>query len=108
MTSVKELLIRAKNKIATEKTWTKGRIAADKFDVGCAAWDARAVCWCAIGALQAEAVAVICNGDLTAAEDALEAAAEELYKTNVAKVNDYKGLDAIHRVYDRAIAEVGE
>lgn len=119
MITVIDELIAAKALIATKATWTKKVFSRDAKGVGRPALSTEAVCWCAIGAVEkvkkdnhyaAELYAPVTPGDVIAGWRKsptwyLGAANSLLFiNKNVAKTNDTLGFDAVHAVYDLAIA----
>lgn len=101
--NVKENLIAARAKIADPKDWIRGSHAEDESGCSIAANSEKACKYCGVGAL----LAVSPPGHENLFEDsylALVASAEALYShTNVAKVNDVLGHEAILKIYDHAI-----
>ena len=97
---VADLLRRAKAKIPTPETWTRGEFARDLGGKVVGGASAHAVCWCAYGAIQAVA------HESTLREDAEDAIASQVPSGYVADFND--APETTHAdvlaAFDRAIA----
>lgn len=93
-----EILHRARGRIATHETWTKGASARNLSGRDVSGDDKEAVCWCAMGALWADGPSSSLIG-----APFLRASVDD---GNVAAFNDAAGTTHtdVLAVYDRAIA----
>lgn len=101
MSTTKEILIAAKAKIATRETWTQDATARDASGKPTYATDPNAVCWCALGAIQAVVDGIVSG---LMAYSALDRCADG----DAIDVNDYDGFEAVHAAFDRAIEEASK
>jgi hypothetical protein len=112
MTTAKNTLIKARALIADPERWTQHALARDAhglshpsahpqgnniFWEGLQGNDPQACAWCAIGALQH-----VKPSSLKALK-LLAIAADALYNTHIANVNDELGHTAVLAIYDHAI-----
>lgn len=101
MLTVKDILVAAKARIATEATWTRYVLARNAEGEQTRVDSDDACKFCAYGAVSA--VTLADDPLQAAAVRALRAAAETLYGEGVAYVNDRIGFAAVHHVFDLAI-----
>ena len=97
MTSA-DILRAARARIADPKNWTTNHFAKTRSGMHVFGDSPYAVCWCAIGALQAEG-----KGYCTAEGDLLHSASRELFGSDPEWINDNGDHPAVLRIYDRAI-----
>ncbi|AWI90247.1 hypothetical protein C0214_19495 [Methylobacterium sp. DM1] len=96
-----DILRAARARIEDPKNWTQGFFAKDQGGRLVASRDEYAVCWCALGAVIAEADYV---EERYSARFLFEASKKLFDEDDVTVVNDYLGHDAVLKIYDAAIA----
>ncbi len=104
--NAKEILIAARAKIQDRARWTQQAFARDENGDYVTSLSEHAVCWCALGAI--DAVSANCSIEArTAADNAVCIGARAVGAGgNVAAVNDFLGHSAVMDMFDIAIKEV--
>jgi hypothetical protein len=100
MDEVLSVLKRARERLAKPGAWTQGELARDASGYGVPGYSASAVCWCALGAVEAE----VGSGATSFIDDELEKSSPHFC---VAEFND--SADSVEQVldlFDRAIARL--
>lgn len=95
-----DILRAARARIEDPKNWTQGDFAKLADGRGATSYDPDAVCWCAIGAVRAEAGL----RDEVVERYLVDAAQNHFSRRSPAMVNDCIGHDAVLQMYDAAIA----
>lgn len=96
-----DILRAARARIEDPKNWTTGQFARNAKGDPVSCYSKKAVCWCAIGAVNAERT----DGSERRALDFLYDASERLYgNLDVSIINDDGDHAAVLRVFDAAIA----
>ncbi|MCJ2067825.1 hypothetical protein MKK75_03210 [Methylobacterium sp. J-030] len=98
MTTAGGYLRAARDTLTDPAHWTKEAYARDRRGAAVASNSPEAVCWCAYGALER-----LGTGEIVDAREYLRVAADDLFKSPPAGVNDHIGHAAVLRMYDRAI-----
>lgn len=108
MKTTKQILQDARKLISDPSNWTKESNARDRS--GLVVWfdDAKAVCWCANGAIRLQLKDRYNKDDYLKAVEAMTDAAIELYGIGMINVNDILGHQQILNVFDLAIKRQGE
>jgi hypothetical protein len=101
MATSAEILKAARARIADPKNWTQEHYARTDKGRPVGSNEAGAVCWCAIGALNAE-LGANASGEESAFK-MLWNASGELFRMGPHMVNDDLGHSAVLKIYDRAI-----
>lgn len=104
--NVKEQLIAAKALIATREAWTQGTSARDSLGHAVDPRSPDATCWCAMGAIEKATGEYCKNG--RGAYGALLHTGGFASVIGVSGVNDDLGFDAVHELFDAAIAAQDE
>lgn len=93
-----EQLRTARELLSDPTKWTRGEYARDRYGDAVPSAHAEAVCWCAYGALDRAGA-----GQFGDAREYLRGAADKLFDSFPACVNDEQGHADVLRMYDRAI-----
>ena len=102
MSAALEQLRDARALITDPAQWTEHTYARDRYGRAVDPCQPEAVCWCAYGALDRQGA-----DECSDAREYLRAAAEVLFDSFPACVNDDDGHAAVLRMYDRAIELAG-
>lgn len=102
--NVKEQLIAAKALIATKETWTQGTAARNALGYPVDSLAHAATCWCAMGAVE-KVTGEYCGKGQGAYVALLDAPSVfPCHSIGVSGVNDDLGFEAVHQLFDAAIA----
>jgi len=106
LTDVQLGILAARTAISKKSTWTQDAIAKNENDDWVHPDAPSAVCWCAVGAVDAFVPVKLQNKVLLALNNAVD----DLYPKagSIVAINDDKGHKAILKVFDHAFACSGE
>lgn len=101
MTDTIEVLKAARELISDPKHWTQYLFARDDNGNSTQPVSVRAVCWCALGAIDR-----VSGDDESAGDDALDALMEVVEEGNVSTFNDSHTHPEVMALFDAAIARL--
>ena len=102
-----QILVRALEIVSHEKTWARGAIARTAGGHACPYWDAKAVRFCAVGAILRAAFELVGGYPDTALVESAEChvlAANDMKTSGLPCINDSEGREAVVAMFKVALA----